>query len=104
MIREYMHEKTGIVYATSDEWEATVDEVIAFLEKHRGKKFWNGATGEVSFRADDKCVSTDELDFWMDNDLWDEQINGWDVCELVYEYLKNDGDYPDFDADPDAEE
>ena len=96
MIKEYMYEKTGVIYASSDDWCATVDEVIAFLEKHRGKKFWNGAAGEVTFRVDDEIVSTDTLEFWVERDLPDDEINGWNVGELVYEYFLNDGDYPDF--------
>ena len=41
MIREYKFEKAGVVIASSEYYEATVDEVIEFLEKHRGKRFWN---------------------------------------------------------------
>ena len=47
----------GTVYArhTSEWQDVTVDEVIAFLEQHRGKVFWNGAAGKTSFRANTDC-------------------------------------------------
>ena len=57
----------GTVFAStrSHSEKVTVDEVIAFLEQHRGKEFVNGAAETTSFRADDTVVSCDTFEFWM---------------------------------------
>ena len=67
----------GTMFASSDKHEATVDEVIAFLEQHRGKRFWNGATDDVSFRADNATVSCDGLLFFTEqyDDYYDGQLS-----------------------------
>ena len=67
----------GTVFASANNHEATVDEVIAFLEQHRGKKFWNGAAGDTSFRVDDTLVSCDGLLTFTENydDYYGEQIS-----------------------------
>ena len=48
------HCADGTVYARhTSEWQVvTVDEVIAFLEQHRGKVFWKSAA-EKTDRKDD---------------------------------------------------
>lgn len=72
----------GTVYASTKYHMGTVmvDDVIEFLEQHRGKEFWNGAVGETCFRADDEVVSCDSFDFWMENmedEDYAESINDW---------------------------
>ena len=48
--------------------EASVDDVIAFLEQHRGKKFYNGAAEGLAFCVDPvkNTVSCDEMNFFLD--------------------------------------
>ena len=55
----------GTVYATSDKTMVSVDEVIDFLEQHRGKMFFNGAAGETSFCVEGEVVTCDELDYHL---------------------------------------
>ena len=61
MIKKYVCED-GVVYANADGWMVDVDELIAFLEQHRGKKFYNGASETLSFRVDKEHIRCDELD------------------------------------------
>lgn len=72
----------GTVYASTRGHAGTVkvDEVIEFLEQHRGKEFWNGAAGETCFRADDEIVSCDLFSCWMedmDDEEYAEYIDNW---------------------------
>lgn len=53
----------GMVYAVSDNYDASVDEVIAFLEQFRGMRFWNGASGDVAFRLDNGCICCDSASY-----------------------------------------
>lgn len=66
----------GTVYASCKQEGGiiTVDEVIAFLEQHRGKQFWNGAAENTSFRTDGEMVSCDSLTYWME-ELEDEELS-----------------------------
>ena len=85
----------GTVYARhKSEWQdVTVDEVITFLEQHRGKVFWNGATGKTSFRADTNVVSCDLFDYWMEHledENYAEFITAWFGGD---ELIGNDADY-----------
>ena len=81
---------------STSEWQVvTVDEVIAFLEQHRGKVFWNGAAGKTSFKADADVVSCDLFDYWMEhieNDNYAEFITEWFYGD---ELIGNDSDYSD---------
>lgn len=70
----------GTIYATADETMVLVDEVIDFLEKHRGKMFWNGAAGETSFCVDSETVTCDELQYHLneiEDDDYAEYISGF---------------------------
>ena len=71
----------GAVYASSDNEQATVDEVIEFLLQHRGKMFWNGAAGDVSFYVTDTRVSCDCLSFILER---------FDAEESVCTFFEND--------------
>lgn len=48
--------------------EASVDEIIAFLEQHRGKTFYNGGAEGLAFCIDPvkNTVSCDEMNFFLD--------------------------------------
>jgi hypothetical protein len=94
MLRQF-HCADGTVYARHmSEWQVvTVDEVIAFLEQHRGKIFWNGAAGKTSFRADNDIVSCDLFSYWMErleDDKYAEFITDW---FYGYELIGSDADY-----------
>lgn len=95
MIKQCVNEKTGVVYAYAKTELVDVDEVIAFLEKHRGKQFYNGAAGEVGFRADEKTVSADMLSWFLENDF---ECDNEKTEDAIYEYLCKDGDYPTFES------
>ena len=57
----------GTIYAKcGKQGKMAVDEVISFLEQHRGKVFWNCAAENTSFRADEEVVSCDSFEFWME--------------------------------------
>lgn len=55
-----------IVYAGGS---ASVDDLIVFLERHRGKEFHNGAATDMAFCVDEKnnYISCDELSFFLEN-------------------------------------
>lgn len=53
----------GTVYAKATGSEATIDEVIEFLEQFRGMRFWNGATGDVAFRLDGNTICCDSHNY-----------------------------------------
>lgn len=55
-----------IVYAGNS---VSVDDIIAFLEQHRGKAFHNGAAADLAFCVDPKknTVSCDEVEFFLEN-------------------------------------
>ena len=96
MLKQF-HCADGTVYARhKSEWQdVTVDEVIAFLEQHRGKVFWNGAAGKTCFRADADIVSFDLFDYWMEH-LVEENYADF-ITEWFYgdELIGNDSDYSD---------
>lgn len=74
-MRKELIGKNNVTYATNGGFEVTVDEVIEFLEKHRGKIFINGACFETAFCADEDTVVCDELYTLLreeDQDLEDE--------------------------------
>ena len=65
MIRKFIC-KDGAVFAKSTSFDASVDEVIDFLEQYRGMRFWNGAAGEVVFRLDEGTICCDSADFILE--------------------------------------
>lgn len=56
----------GTVFGIPDDDNVLVDEVIAFLEPYRGKRFWNGATGNFAFRLEDGTVYCDDKDWQIE--------------------------------------
>lgn len=112
MLRKFVCRDGTVFASAADDCEmVTVDEVIAFLEQHRGKKFWNGAAGETSFKADDTLVSCDTLDGWtldMDDEDYGTYISEWfyyeedewgDDSEYTEGYYDNTDDDDDDDDD-----
>ncbi len=95
MIKTF-HCSNGKTFATSKETMVSVDEVIAFLEKHRGKMFWNGAAGETSFITDNEIVTCDELEYHI-TQIEDEDYADYILGSLLDEDEENqdDSDYPD---------
>lgn len=93
MVKEYLHSETGVVYAHAASGVISVDELIAFLEKHRGKHFYNDAACEISFRIDGEKVKADSISFILDYDFEDD----WNTANAIQEYLCEDGDYPAHD-------
>ena len=65
MIKQFIC-NDGSIYAKADGYEATVDEVIEFLEQFRGMLFWNGAAGDVAFRLNGNVVCCDHADFQIE--------------------------------------
>ena len=65
MIRKFIC-KDGAVFAKSTSFDASVDEVIDFLEQYRGMRFWNGAAGDVAFRLDGGTICCDSADFTLE--------------------------------------
>ena len=60
MLRTYL--SNANTYAYSKAGIVTVDEIIEFLEQHRGKEFW--ASGNIPcFCANDKVVLCDSGDY-----------------------------------------
>ena len=53
----------GMVFAMSDNGDASIDEVIAFLEPFRGMRFRNGASGDVAFRLDNGYICCDSASY-----------------------------------------
>ena len=84
----------GTTYATADKTMVLVDEVIAFLEEHRGKMFWNGAVGETSFCVNSEIVTCDELQYQL------AAIEDGDYAEYISDFFYgneetgDDSDYP----------
>jgi hypothetical protein len=66
----------GIIFGCPENTEVTVDEVIEFLEQHRGKKFYNGAAEDTSFRVKDGIISCDTSKFFVEEayDSYDEEL------------------------------
>ena len=62
MIKKFICDD-GTVFAFSTGYDASVDEVIEFLEAYRGKRFWNGAAGDVTFRLDGETICCDSKEF-----------------------------------------
>ena len=79
----------GTIYAFPEGHYALVDEVIALLEPHRGKLFWNGATDHFSFRADEEMVVCDEQDYQLGGVLDDNE----DLWYLMYRFLESGDEY-----------
>lgn len=79
----------GTVYAKATGSEATIDEVIEFLEQFRGMYFWNGATGDVAFRLDGNTICCDSAEYQVkcaaekDNTL----------SEFIREFFNSDAEY-----------
>lgn len=76
----------GTILGCSDKTEITVDELIEFLEQHRGKKFWNGAAEDTSFRVQGDTVSCDTSKFFVEEayDSYDEEL-AEDIANFFYE-------------------
>lgn len=83
MIRKLMC-SNGMVFAKADGIEATVDEVIDFLEQFRGLRFWNGASGDVAFRLDNECVCCDSADFHVECASRVDEALGEMVCNFFF--------------------
>ena len=87
----------------------TVDEIIAFLEPHRGKKFYTGALEDPCLEISDEWVQLEELDFFMvDCPPEDNQQLADDMYEFFYnedgdvayeEDRLDDGEYEDEEGD-----
>ena len=66
----------GTIFGCPENTEVTVDEVIEFLEQHRGKKFYNGAAEDTSFRIKDNVISCDASKFFVEEayESYDEEL------------------------------
>ena len=85
MIKKFICDD-GTVFAFSTGYDASVDEVIEFLEAYRGKRFWNGATGDVTFRLDGETICCDSKDFQYEQAYEkDEEIE-----ELLVNFMDSD--------------
>lgn len=82
MIRQFIC-NDGCIYAEADDHDATVDEVIAFLEQFRGKRFWNGAAGDVAFRFDGEVVCCDSADFQIQCACEKDELLG----EMIFDFF-----------------
>ena len=74
----------GTIYAAADKTMVPVDEVIDFLEQHRGKMFINGAAGETSFCVDGEIVTCDMLDYHL------AEIEDYGYAEYISDFFSGD--------------
>lgn len=65
-MKQFIHE-SGVVFATASSMCPSVDEVIKFLEQFRGKRFLNGAAGEVAFYVDGENVICDTENYVIEH-------------------------------------
>lgn len=75
----------GSIYAKAEGFNATVDEVIEFLEQFRGMFFGNGATGDVAFRLDGDTICCDSADFQIQCASEKDELLGEMICEFFYD-------------------
>lgn len=85
MIKKFVCDD-GDVFAFSTGYDASVDEVIEFLEAYRGKRFWNGAAGDVAFRlaGDTICCDTEEYQYSQAYEKSEE------IEELLADFMESD--------------
>ena len=76
----------GTVFAFSTGYDASVDEVIEFLEAYRGKRFWNGAAGDVTFRLDGETICCDSKDFQYEQAYEKSE----EIEELLVDFMDSD--------------
>ena len=78
--------KDGTVFARSTSSDASVDEIIDFLEAYRGMRFWNGAAGNIAFRVVDGVVCCDSEEYTVTQAYIKSQTIGEQVEDLFYYY------------------
>lgn len=80
-MKQFIHE-SGAVFATPSSMCPSVDEVIKFLEQFRGKRFLNGAAGEVAFYVDGDNVVCDTESYVIEHagDISEELADQVSAC------------------------
>lgn len=71
----------GTVYANAGWDYLSIDELIEFLEEHRGKGFYNTAAADLAFCVDENYVRCDELDTLLEG-IEDEELYE-EICEAL---------------------
>lgn len=62
-------------YYINDTNSISVDDLIAFLEPHRGKIFMNTAAEDLSFKIDSETVRCDESRYWSEIGEYNDAID-----------------------------